>query len=47
MSNLWEDCDIKEIDDVISSLDDLSLCGDSYQTCCYLFIYKVYDIINC
>jgi hypothetical protein len=29
-SNLWEDHgDVKEIDDTISSLDDLSLCGDS------------------
>ena len=30
LSQLWEDCDeIKEIDDTMSSLDDLSLCGDS------------------
>ena len=30
LSNLWEDHDdVKEIDDTISSLDDLSLCGDS------------------
>ena len=30
--NLWEDCDdIKEIDDTMSSLDDLSLCGDSTE----------------
>ena len=29
-SNLWEDHDdVKEIDDTICSLDDLSLCGDS------------------
>ena len=32
LSNLWEDCDeIKEIDDTMSSLDDLSLCGDSTE----------------
>ena len=30
LSNLWEDyVDIKEIDDTMSSLDNLSLCGDS------------------
>ena len=30
LSNLWEDHDdVKEIDDTISSLDDLSICGDS------------------
>ena len=32
LSQLWEDCDeIKEIDDTIDSLDDLSLCGDSTE----------------
>jgi hypothetical protein len=30
LSNLWEDHDdLKEIDDTICSLNDLSLCGDS------------------
>ena len=32
LSQLWEACDeIKEIDDTIDSLDDLSLCGDSTE----------------
>jgi hypothetical protein len=31
MSNIWEDESIVELDDLLSSLDDFSLCGDSNQ----------------
>ena len=41
LSNLWEDCDeMKEIDDTISSLDDLSLCGDSTENFVVKFTFN-------